>query len=169
MPAWRDANARPDVVANPLHALSAALGREDIKANLRPIVDAFGELDRFVFLMLRPVDAEFGLRASLHRKVAMQLSEQRAWRHRLGGIYLDFVIVLRARRRGGQQRDSREHDEKRADATNSRVTGRNLFLRFQGRRIVYCDGRRNCRGELEILHARAISAFPSAIFQMSRR
>jgi hypothetical protein len=61
------------VISHPLHAVAVSLGGKDIKADLGPVVDPLGQLDRFVLLVLGGQHAELGCGASLHRKIAMQL------------------------------------------------------------------------------------------------
>ena len=49
VPTVRDPHAGPDVIAHPLHAGAALLAGEDVEADFRPVVDALGDFDGFVF------------------------------------------------------------------------------------------------------------------------
>src|ERR1700677_1835701 len=50
MPLRRNAHAGADMIAYPLHSMAVLLGCKDVEADFRPIVNTFGQLDRFVLL-----------------------------------------------------------------------------------------------------------------------
>jgi hypothetical protein len=91
-----------------------SLGGEDVKADLGPIINPLSQLDRFVLLVLGWQQSELRCSASLHRKIAMQFDQQRLRGRRLGGINLNFIIILRTR--AGRVQQSAAHNRKEQDA-----------------------------------------------------
>ena len=113
-PFRRDADARANVVADPVYAAAVLFRRENIEADLQPIPEAVGDFDRFVKLV---VGGEYsvlrGFRA-LKREIAVQFDHGAAGFDGVVGIDLDFVVVLGARgsRKDANARESTESAQK---------------------------------------------------------
>src|SRR5580658_3205853 len=95
--------------------MAVLLGGKDVKADLRPVIDPLSQLDCFVLLVLGWQHAELSRGASLHREIAVYFEEQRLGSHRLRGIDLDFVVILRTR--NGRAKQSEAQNKKEQDAS----------------------------------------------------
>src|SRR6202142_406549 len=73
--------------------------------------------------------AVLGCSASLHRKIAVQFDQQRLGGHRLRGINLNFIVILRAR--DGRRKQSTAHNRKEQEAEHHAGGSGNWKLLFQ--------------------------------------
>ncbi len=103
MPFFRNAKARPDMVAHPLPSLAGIHRSKDIKSHFEPVVEAVRDLDGFMFGVIGRVYAICDLFAAVNGEIAVQLHHRVARFNRLRAVHLNFVIVLCAGRRGAQQ------------------------------------------------------------------
>src|SRR5215813_325213 len=71
VPFFRDAEARANMVADPLHALSVLGRSEDVEASLEPVGEAMRDLDGFVELMVGGEYTGFGNFGPLEGEVAV--------------------------------------------------------------------------------------------------
>ena len=111
VPALGGADARADVVADPLDALAVALGGEDVEADLGPGGDALSELDGFVLSVVGGEGA-IGLEAgagegleAIDGEVAVELDHEHFGRDGFRTIDLDLVIILRVRGGCGEREE----------------------------------------------------------------
>jgi hypothetical protein len=94
VPGFGYADARADVVADPLDAVAVLFAGEDIETHFRPAVYALGEFERLVFLMVGRIHAIDGVRPAFRGEVGVQLHHQVVRGHRIGTVNLDLVIGL---------------------------------------------------------------------------
>jgi len=95
MPAIGGADTRANVVADPLDAVAILPAGEDVEADLRPVVDAFGELDGFVLLVIGGNDAVDVILLAFGSEVGMELDHKIFVRDGVSTVDLDFVVALR--------------------------------------------------------------------------
>src|ERR1700677_1585687 len=96
-PGIRYPNARANVISHPLHATAVLLAGKDVETNFRPIIDAFGELDRLVLLVVGRIDAIDELLLAFHGEIRVKFDHQGLRRDCRGPIDLDLVIGLGTR------------------------------------------------------------------------
>src|SRR5215472_11939965 len=94
MPRFRHANPGPNVVAHPLPAHAALDVGEDVEAHLRPVVNALGDLDGFVYRLIRWSLTVDDVLLSSCGEIRVQLHHRCARRNGVGGVNLDLVIAL---------------------------------------------------------------------------
>ncbi len=94
VPAVGNADAGTDVVADPLDAVAVLPAGEDVEADLGPVVDAFGELEGFVLLVVGGVDAVDGLGLALDGVVGVELDHEGFGSDGVGAVDLDLVVAL---------------------------------------------------------------------------
>jgi hypothetical protein len=115
VPTIGHANAGADMVANPLDAVAVLPTGEDVEAYLGPVVDAFGELEGFVLLMIGGDDAVDVVFLADGGEVGMELDHEGFGCDGVGTVDLDLVIALRVRDHGkeseGQQGEEFTHSE----------------------------------------------------------
>jgi hypothetical protein len=103
------------MVANPLDAVAVLPTGEDVEAYLGPVVDAFGELEGFVLLMIGGDDAVDVVFLADGGEVGMELDHEGFGCDGVGTVDLDLVIALRVRDHGkeseGQQGEEFTHSE----------------------------------------------------------
>src|SRR5258708_15611769 len=97
-PFWGDADARADVVANPLKSIAIAFVGEDVKAGFKPICEAVSNLDGFVLRVIRGQDAVLNGLAAIDGEIAVELDHGVMRLNHVIAVDLDFVVVLSARR-----------------------------------------------------------------------
>ena len=84
------------MVADPLIPLAVWTDTgEDVKASLKPIVPALGDLHGFVFLMVGGIGAIGGCLAANGGEVTVQLDHGVAGRDCIGAVDLHFIVPLR--------------------------------------------------------------------------
>jgi len=105
-PFFRDGDAGTNVVADPLDALAAALGSEDIEADLEPVGETVGDLDGFVFGVVGGIEIVDDGFAAVDGEIAVELDHGVVRLHEIVAVNLDFVVVLRAGRQNGRQQQS---------------------------------------------------------------
>src|SRR5205823_1118284 len=103
-PALRDAEARTDVVPDPVPAVPASRAGEDVKTGLEPGSEPARDLDGLVPGMLGRQDAAFAGLPALEGEVAVQLDHRMTRLDGVVAVDLDFVVVLcTSTPRGAQQ------------------------------------------------------------------
>jgi len=106
-PLGRDADARANVVADPVNAETAFFGGEDVEADFEPVGKAVSDFDGFVKLVVGGKHAVKGGFGALKSEVAVELDHGMAGFDGVGRVDLNFVVVLRVRK----ERKNREHNE----------------------------------------------------------
>src|SRR5882757_7573645 len=94
IPFLRNPHARANVITHPLHALSAALRREDVKAHFKPVGDAAGDFDGFVLGMIRRQESVLNGFGPVDREVAVELDHSVSGLDGVVRIDLDLVVIL---------------------------------------------------------------------------
>src|SRR6202050_1820913 len=115
MPAFRHANTRTDVIADPLPALICFDGSEHVEADLEPGVKAMRDLERFVLRMVGGIKTILKLLRAINGKIAVQFKHGVAGFDGVRAIHLNLVVILgRASRRPKyhQQRTRQEESAK---------------------------------------------------------
>ena len=98
MPGLRNRHTRANVIANPHPPAIGLDGGEDVKASLKPTRKAVGDLQSFVFGVVRrqhTVDYNLG---ALYGEVAVDLDHGIGGGDKVGAVDLDFSVVLGAGR-----------------------------------------------------------------------
>ena len=95
-PFFRDRDAGADVVANPLDALAAAFGSEDVEADFEPIGEAVGDFDGFVFGVVGGVEAVLDGLGATDGEIAVEFDHGVVRVHEVVVVDLDFVVFLGA-------------------------------------------------------------------------
>src|SRR5262249_43705107 len=97
VPFLGNGNARTDMIADPVPAESRVSARESIKARLKPVGPALGDLDGFVESMVcRQHSVFYGL-GSVNSKVRMEFHHRGTRLQGVAGVDLDLVVVLRSK------------------------------------------------------------------------
>src|SRR5262245_11006204 len=94
MPFFGNANARADMVTDPLPAIARGGAGEDVEAGLEPVGEALGDFKGFVPGMFSGVDAAIVVLGSADSEVAVNFDHRVAGRYGFGRINLDFVVIL---------------------------------------------------------------------------
>src|SRR5208282_813190 len=94
VPFLRDGNARPDVITNPLPALTLGYGSENVKAALEPVGEAVGDLDGLMLGVIGGINTIDDRLRAVDRKVAVKLNHGVSGIDEVGPVHLDFVVVL---------------------------------------------------------------------------
>ena len=97
MPLLWNAKAGANMVTHPVPAISRAGTGKDIKAGLKPIIEAVRDLDGFVLGVVGWQHAILDGLAAVNCEVAMQLDHGVTGLDLVVGVDLDFVVVLSAR------------------------------------------------------------------------
>jgi hypothetical protein len=84
------------VVANPLHAVAVLLAGEDVKTDLGPVVDALGEFDGLVLLVVGGIDAIDEVLLAFGGEVGMQLDHEVPGFDGVRSVDLDLIVALGA-------------------------------------------------------------------------
>ena len=111
VPAERSANARTNVVANPLPACLTARARKDIETNLEPVIEALGDFDRLMDRMVCGLSPVGGFELPDGSEVRMQLNHCGPGSNGFGAIDLDLVVALRTGCRGKDAHQRKGQDE----------------------------------------------------------
>jgi hypothetical protein len=85
------------VIADPLHAVAVLLAGKYVEPDFGPIIDALGQFQGLMFLMIRRINAIDGLLLAVDGEVGMQFHHQISCRDGVGAVHLDLVVALRAR------------------------------------------------------------------------
>src|SRR5208282_146103 len=96
LPFFGDGNARTDVVADPLNALAAARGSENVEADFEPVGEAVGNFDGFVFGVVGGVQAVLNGFGAVDGEIAVEFDHGVVRVDEFGSVDLDFVVVLGA-------------------------------------------------------------------------
>src|SRR2546427_7843766 len=94
IPFFGDADARPNVVAYPIPALSILCGSKNVETGLEPVGEAMRDLNGFMPLVIGGEQTVFHRLRALKREIAVQLDHGVARLDRLVAVDLDLVIVL---------------------------------------------------------------------------
>ena len=105
-PSLRDGDAGTNVVADPLDALAAALGSEDIEADFQPDGETVGDFDGFVLGVVSGIESVDDGFAAVDGEIAVQLDHGVVRLHELVAVDLNFVVVLRAGGQNGREQQS---------------------------------------------------------------
>src|SRR5579884_711571 len=108
MPAFRNAETRPDVVAHPGPAVARLHAGEDVEAGLKPRSEAVGDLDGLMILMIGRAGAVVGGLAALESKIHVALDHRASRLHGFIRIYLHLIVSL-AVKGGRPKTEKREH------------------------------------------------------------
>ena len=103
IPFFGDGDAGANVVADPLNALAAALGSEDVEADFEPVGETVGDLDGFVLGMfggIEAVDDGFG---AVDGEIAVEFDHGVVRVDEFVVVNLNFVVVLGAGGKNGQK------------------------------------------------------------------
>src|SRR5258708_35595423 len=87
-PFWRNADARADVVADPLKSIAIALVGKDVEAGFKPIREAVSNLDGFVHRVIRGQDAVLNSLAAINGEVAVKLDYSRRHPAQIGRAHV---------------------------------------------------------------------------------
>src|SRR5258708_38966611 len=87
-PFWRNADARADVVADPLKSIAIALVGKDVEAGFKPIRKAVSNLDGFVHRMIRGQDAVLNSLAAINGEVAVEQDYSRRHPAQIGRAHV---------------------------------------------------------------------------------
>ena len=109
---------RANVVTHPLPSAIRLNAREEIKANLCPVVDALREFQRFVLCVVGGKHAVLDGFAAANREIGMDLDHSGMRCLGFRRIDLNFVVVLGGSPRG-QARKQRREQELRVAASRS--------------------------------------------------
>ena len=107
VPAIGNADAGADVVADPLDAVAVLPAGEDVEADLGPVVDALGEFEGFVLLVVGGIDAVDGLRLAFDGEVGVELDHEGFGGDGVGAVDLDLVVALGVRAAAQRMRTER--------------------------------------------------------------
>src|SRR5450631_1406597 len=94
MPRLRNAEARTNVIADPLPPAVGLNAGEDVEAGFEPAIDALRNFDGLMFRMVGGQYAILHRLASLGGEIRMQLDHGAGGRDGVRAINLNFVIVL---------------------------------------------------------------------------
>ena len=101
------------MVADPLHAVAILPTGENIEADLGPVVDAFGELNGFVLLMIGGNDAVDVILLAFGSEVGMELDHEVFGSDGFGSVDLDLVVALGVRGRGAEKSEACDAERER--------------------------------------------------------
>ena len=107
-PFFGDGEARTNMVTDPLNALAAALGSEDVEPDFEPVGETVGDLDGFVLGVVGGIEAVDDGFAAVDGEIAVEFDHGVVRLDEVVAVNLDFVIVLRADGQSG-------HEQKTAD------------------------------------------------------
>jgi len=135
-PFFGDGDARTDVVTDPLNALAAACGSENVEADFEPVGEAVGDLDGFVFGVVGGVEAILNGLGAVDGEIAVEFEHGVVWVDEVGFVDLDFVVVLGADPRcvnGLDCQEEQERERERGAETHNFLKGPSDYLTRESR------------------------------------
>lgn len=113
-PFGRDADARADVIADPVEALTVLRRSKNVETGFKPVGEAVGDFDGFVELVVGGESAVGGGFGTLKSEIGMEFDHGVAGFDSVVGIDLDFIVFLcgRGRRNNTEGTEDAEGPEK---------------------------------------------------------
>ena len=95
-PFFGDGDAGTDMVADPLNALAAAFGSEDVEAYFEPVGEAVGDFDGFVLGVVGGIEAVDDGFGAVDGEIAVELDHGVVRFDKIVAVDLNFIVVLSA-------------------------------------------------------------------------
>src|SRR5690242_16973790 len=105
MPFFGDGNPGPYVVANPLPALAFRDGSKNVKAALKPVIEAVGDLHRLMRGMIGGIESIHSCLRAVEREIAVEFNHSTAGIYQIRSVHLNFIVVLSMRESRSQAQD----------------------------------------------------------------
>ena len=96
VPFFGDGDAGTDMVADPLDALAAAFGSEDVEAYFEPVGKTVGNFDSFVLGVVGGIEAVDDGFAAVDGEIAVELDHGVVRFNEIVAVDLDFIVILSA-------------------------------------------------------------------------
>jgi hypothetical protein len=118
MPFLRHGKPRPDVISHPLPALALSYGSKDVKATLKPIIEAMSDLYRFMLGMIGRVNPIHDCLRTVDCEIAMEFEHRVTGIDQIGSVHLDFVVVLSTGEPCSQDQGEEQKRDREMSATH---------------------------------------------------
>jgi hypothetical protein len=111
------------VISHPLPVLALSNGSEDVKATLKPVIEAVSDLHRFMLGMIGGVNPiHYCLRTS-DREIAMEFNHGVSGIDEIRSVHLDFVVVLSTDESCNQDQGEEQKRDREVSATHHPIEG----------------------------------------------